>query len=179
MDEIISFAGKGYTFTDVFVIIGFLIAFVRCIERFGKWCAEHLKAYYKKKRGIEEKDDTIATHTKEIKNLVERMDRMVSAVDSHYTLLLQKMDDQETRLEQIDADGKKRDCSILRDRLVSGLRYFGQNKDENGKVHISMGDHENLSHMFEEYFNAGGNGTMKQRFKNEFKHYIIDDQKYN
>ena len=174
MDEIISFAGKGYTFTDVFVIIGFLIAFVRCIERFGKWCAEHLKAYYKKKRGIEEKDDTIATHTKEIKNLIERMDRMVSAVDSHYTLLLQKMDDQEKRLEQIDEDGKRRDCAILRDRILGGMRYFSENIREDGKVHISVSDHENLDHMFKEYFGCHGNGTVKQMYENEFKNWVVD-----
>ena len=74
----------------------------------------------------------------------------------------------------IDEEGKKRDCAILRDRILGGMRYFSQNRDEQGNVHISISAHENMEHLFEEYFNCHGNGTVKSMYENEFKKFIID-----
>ena len=77
-------------------------------------------------------------------------------------------------MEKNEKNGKKRDRAFLRDRISGGMRYFEQNKDEDGFVHISVGDHENMEDLFKEYFEAGGNGTFKQMYDNEFKKFIID-----
>lgn len=78
------------------------------------------------------------------------------------------------KLEKTEKEGKKRDRAFLRDRISGGMRFFCQNKDEDGNVHISVGDHENMEDLFKEYFDAGGNGTFKQMYDNEFKKFIID-----
>lgn len=78
------------------------------------------------------------------------------------------------KMEKSEKEGKKRDRAFLRDRISGGMRYFEQNKNENGIVHISLGDHENMEDLFKEYFSAGGNGTYKQMYENEFKKFIID-----
>ena len=88
-----------------------------------------------------------------------------------------KIDEQHVHLEEIDRDGKRRDCSLMRDRLLSGLRYFSQSRDENNNVHISMTDFENMSKMFEEYEKAGGNGLVKHLKETEFDNFIVDTEK--
>ena len=173
MNEITNYF-ENYTLFDLFSAITIIIITVRSLERFFKWCVSYLKAYYDKRRGIEKKENILECHTKEIKNIVERMDRMVSSVDSKYTILLKKFDDQEKRLEQIDEDGKKRDCAILRDRILEEIRRFSQNMDKDSVVHISITDHENLDALFTEYFNCHGNGTVHALYENEFKQWIID-----
>ena len=46
--------------------------------------------------------------------------------------------------------------ALLRDRLIDRYREVKQNGS------ISILDRENLNHMFQEYVNLGGNGTVKQ-----------------
>lgn len=46
--------------------------------------------------------------------------------------------------------------ALLRDRLIDRYREAKQNGS------ISILDRENLNHMFQEYVNLGGNGTVKQ-----------------
>ena len=85
----------------------------------------------------------------------------------------------DARLGEIDAEGKARDCAVLRDRILSAMRYFEQQKDANGEVHISVADFENMNHLFEEYEAAGGNGTIKHLKETEFlKYKIKSDSKY-
>lgn len=69
---------------------------------------------------------------------------------------------------------KETDCAILRDRIASGMRYFSQNKDEHGNVHISFSDYENMEALFREYFAKGGNGAFKKMYDTEFRNFIID-----
>jgi hypothetical protein len=87
-----------------------------------------------------------------------------------------KMDEQRGEMERCEIEGKKRDRAVLRDRISGGMRYFSSNADEDGNVHISVSDHENMESLFKEYFGAGGNGTFKQMYDNEFKKFIIDKQ---
>lgn len=174
MEEMITLATKGYTIVDIMVIISFIVAFVRCIERLGKWCADKLKSYYNRKRGIEEKDNILKTHSEEIREINEKIDNMITVINSQYDLLVEKIDEQEKKLDNIDQAGKQRDCAILRDRILGGMRYFSQNIDSNGDVRITTGDHENMSALFNEYFECKGNGTVKQKYENEFSKWIID-----
>ena len=66
------------------------------------------------------------------------------------------------------------DRAMLRDRIASGMRYFTQNMDEEGKVHISFSDYENMEALFQRYFARGGNGTFKKMYETEFQKFIID-----
>lgn len=114
-----------------------------------------------------------------VSSFVEIKDEVVKQLDE----LSGKFDEQKSQLEEtlesIDSDGKRRDCSLMRDRLIQGLRYFSQQKDEDGVVHISMTDFENLEEMFNEYFKCGGNGVCHSLYENEFKKFKIDtDRKY-
>jgi predicted RNase H-like nuclease (RuvC/YqgF family) len=163
-----------YTIVDLFTLIAMLIVCVRGIERILKWIADKLSTYYKRKRGVEEKEDTINSHTEEIKKLTERIDRFVSTVEHHYSELIEKVEEQQKQLDRYESEGKQRDRAVLRDRISGGMRFFEQNRDVNGLVHISVSDHENMEELFKEYFSAGGNGTFKQMYNNEFKKFIID-----
>ena len=96
---------------------------------------------------------------------------------SEISKLHDKIDEQKEHLEIIDFEGKKRDCAVLRDRILAGMRYFSQNKDEHGVVHISMTDYENMNEMFSEYFNCNGNGVCHSLYENEFKKFKIDTER--
>ena len=88
--------------------------------------------------------------------------------------ILDKLNKMHTKMDEQNEASNKTDLAILRDRIVGGMRYFSQNKDEQGKVHISFSDHENMEALFQEYFKKGGNGTIKNMYNNEFKHFNID-----
>jgi len=75
--------------------------------------------------------------------------------------------------DKID-EQKATDRAILRDRIASGMRYFSQNKDEHGKVHINFSDYENMDALFQQYFAKGGNGTFKKAYETEFQKFVID-----
>lgn len=90
-----------------------------------------------------------------------------------------KIDEQTEHLEEIDKDGKRRDCSLMRDRILAGIRYFNQNRDEDGVVHISLTDFENMNSMIQEYFKAGGNGAVKHIYDLEFSKYKIDNDMFD
>ena len=84
------------------------------------------------------------------------------------------MDEQANIIEKNNEASIKTDCAVIKDRLNGGMRYFSQNKDENGNVHIKWSDYEILDDLFKEYFDKGGNGPIKRMYEEEFLHFIID-----
>ena len=169
---------------------------------FGKW-AWTLVEWFISKLGVETKHMRSQKETRnrllnaenDIKEIKETSERNVNTFLEHEQMmsdnfiavkneivqeigkLHNKIDEQKEHLETIDNDGKRRDCSIFRDRLIQGLRYFSQNKDENGNIHISMSDYENMSKMFLEYEQAGGNGLIKHLKETEFDKFIVDTER--
>lgn len=85
-----------------------------------------------------------------------------------------KIDKQKDEMDDINKANIKTDRAMLRDRIASGMRYFSQNVGEDGKVHISLSDYENLNELFQRYFARGGNGAFKKMYEDEFRHFIID-----
>lgn len=85
-----------------------------------------------------------------------------------------KIDEQADIIDKHNKANIKTDCAMLRDRLNSAMRYFSQNKDENGNVHIKLSDYQTIDALFEEYFSKGGNGPFKKMYDDEFIHFIID-----
>ena len=95
--------------------------------------------------------------------ILEELNRM------HDTLDAQK--------EEMIATNKaniKTDRAMLRDRIAGGMRFFTQNKDEDGYVHISFSDYENMEALFREYFAKDGNGAFKKMYESEFLKFKID-----
>lgn len=174
METVLDYINNGHNFTDFIASIIVIIAIIVCIEKCYQWIYKNFIGLYKKKKGQEDELSTIDKNTNEIKKLSENIDNLGSLLNRQYMHLDRKIDEQKERLTQIDTEGQKRDCAILRDRILGGMRYFSQNKDNNGLVHISVSDHENMEHLFEAYFNCHGNGTVKIMYDNEFKNWIID-----
>lgn len=174
MDAIINYFNDGNSVSNIFVTLGVIVAIIICIEKAIRWIYQKFLLAYKKKKGYEDEATTINNNTEQIKNLVASIENLGELLNKQYQHLDRKIDDQKERITKIDEDGKKRDCAILRDRILGGMRYFSQNKDEHGNVHVGITDHENMEHLFEEYFNCHGNGTVKSMYENEFKKFIID-----
>lgn len=85
-----------------------------------------------------------------------------------------KIDEQKQEMEKTNEASNKTDCAMLRDRIASGMRYFSQNKDADGNVHISFSDYENMEALYQEYFAKDGNGAFKKMYQTEFQKFIID-----
>ena len=174
MEAIIQYFNNGHSFVDLFSSIIVIVAIIVCIEKAIQWTYKKFLLLYKKKKGYEDEATIINSNTEQIKNLTVSIDNLANLLNKQYQHLDKKIDEQKERITQIDEDGKKRDCSILRDRILGALRYFSKNVDEQGRVHISIAEHENIEHLFEAYFSCHGNGTVKTMYENEFKNWIID-----
>ena len=67
----------------------------------------------------------------------------------------EKEEKQQKKLETLE-NGVQ---ALLRNELIKGYREY----EEKGEITIL--DKENITHMFEEYKNLGGNGTVKSMFE--------------
>jgi hypothetical protein len=85
-----------------------------------------------------------------------------------------KIDEQRAEMDETNRANAKTDCAMLRDRIGSGMRYFSKNIKEDGNVHISLSDWENMNALFQEYFAKHGNGAFKKLYDDEFVHFTID-----
>lgn len=177
MDILISYLNSGHSIIDLLISITVIAAVIVCIEKTIKWVYDLLIKWYKKKKGKEDDSTTLDKNTKEIQKLSDSIDNLAELLNNQYQRLDIKIDEQKERISKIDEDGKRRDRSLMRDRLVQGLRYFSQQKDEKGIVHISMTDYENLEELFNEYFKCGGNGVCHSLYENEFKKFKIDTER--
>lgn len=174
MEAIIAYINEGHSIVELLSSILVLASIIVFVEKLIKWIYGMFIKMYKRKRGQENESTTIVENTEQIKNLTTTIENLAALLNKQYQHLDKKIDEQKERITKIDEDGKKRDCALLRDRILGGMRYFSQNQDEHGNVHIGITDHENMEHLFEEYFNCHGNGTVKTMYENEFKKFIID-----
>lgn len=174
MELLITYLNDGHSIIDLLVSILVIAGVIAFVEKIIKWLYDLFIKMYKRKRGQEDETTSIVKNTEQIKNLATSIDNLADLLNKQYQHLDKKIDEQKERITQIDEDGKQRDCAILRDRILGGMRYFCQNRDEHGKVHINITDHENMEHLFEAYFSCHGNGTVKAIYENEFKNWIID-----
>lgn len=106
--------------------------------------------------------------------ILEQFTTIRSEVINELGRLNDKMDEQANIIDKNNKASIKTDCAVIKDRLNGGMRYFSQNKDENGNVHIKYSDYEILDDLFKEYFEKGGNGPIKRMYEEEFLHFIID-----
>lgn len=108
------------------------------------------------------------------KQVVEKFADMHNDVIKELNKLHVKIDEQKVEMDKTNKANDKTDCAMLRDRIGSGMRYFSKNVGEDGKVHISMSDYENMNALFQEYFAKHGNGAFKKLYEDEFIHFVID-----
>lgn len=176
MNEIIEYFSE-HTFWDFISALLVIVTFIVCIEKFLKWLWNTFIKLYNKKKGHDEEVSTIDKNTLAIESISNKIEELSSLIQNGYSRLDKKIDEQRDRLTRLDEDGKRRDCAVLRDRILGGMRYFSQNVDEHGIVHISMTDYENMNEMFSEYFKCNGNGVCHSLYENEFKKFKIDTEK--
>lgn len=176
MNEVIEYFSE-HTFLDFVSTLLVIASLIICIEKTLKWLWNAFIKLYNKKRGHEEEVSTIDKNTLAIETIYNKIEELSSIIQNGYSQLDKKIDEQKDRLTRLDEDGKRRDCAVLRDRILGGMRYFSQNIDNNGVVHISMTDYENMNEMFSEYFKCNGNGVCHSLYENEFKKFKIDTEK--
>lgn len=174
MDVITEYFAE-HTFLDLLSALVVIVAVVVCIEKFFKWLWGMFIKAYNKMKGREEEVSTIDKNTAAIEALSTRIEELGNLVNKQYARLDKKIDEQKDRLLNSEEENKAVDRAILRDRILGGMRYFGQSKDTEGIVHIGVTDHENMQHLFEAYFKRNGNGTIKTMYENEFKNWTIDN----
>ena len=108
------------------------------------------------------------------RQVVDRFTDIKDEIVSELNKLHAKVDSQSKEIAENRKESDETDRAMLRDRLNSGMRYFSQNKDEQGRVHISLADYETLDGLFAKYFSKKGNGPFEKMYKDEFKKFIID-----
>ena len=108
------------------------------------------------------------------RQVVDKFTDIKNEIVSELNKLHDKVDSQSQEIAANRKESDETDRAMLRDRLNSGMRYFSQNKDEQGRVHISLADYETLDGLFAKYFSKKGNGPFEKMYKDEFKKFIID-----
>ena len=108
------------------------------------------------------------------RQVVEKFTGIKDEIVQELNRLHDKLDEQQAEMNATNKANIKTDRAMLRDRIAGGMRYFSQNKGEDGEVHISFSDYENMDALFREYFAKGGNGAFKKMYESEFQQFIID-----
>lgn len=108
------------------------------------------------------------------KQVVKKFENIRNEIVNELTKLHDKIDEQKAEMDKTNKANNKTDCAMLRDRIGSGMRYFSKNIKDDGKVHISLSDYENMDALFKEYFSKHGNGAFKKMYEEEFTHFVID-----
>ena len=139
---------------------------------------EGLERLEKTEKAIEEIKDTskhnVQMFLQHEKQVVEHIDSIKHEIVTELNKLHDKIDEQKVEMDKNSEKSKATDCVMLRDRIASGMRYFSQNKDADGNVHITFGDYENMEALFQEYFAKDGNGAFRKMYETEFQKFIID-----
>ena len=108
------------------------------------------------------------------RQVVEKFSGIRDEIIIELNRLHDKIDRQKEEMNATNKANIKTDRAMLRDRIASGMRYFSQNKDEAGNVHISLSDYENMEALFQQYFAKEGNGAFKKMYETEFQQFIVD-----
>lgn len=173
MDTIIEYSNK-YSFVDFLYLLFLLGAIIVVSEKVYKWAKSYFISIHEKMKNKEKENEAVNENAIDIRELSNKIEDLANLVHKQYMHLEKKIDEQRERLDTLDDDGRKRDSALLRDRIVQGMRFFSKNIGEDDFVHIKLTDYENLSHLFEEYFQCGGNGALKKMYEDEFNTWKID-----
>lgn len=163
-----------YTFIDIITIIFLICLVILAIEKVIRWIFGMFTVAYDKKKGKEKDASTISHLKSEIQDLSIKIDELGNLMHKQYVHLEKKIDEQKERLNLFEESSERRDLALLRDRLLQGYRFFKRNVAEDGLVHINIADFESMEHLFSQYFECGGNGTVGALHK-DFKLWKVDN----
>jgi hypothetical protein len=159
MKPVIEYLGT-YSFVDILSIVFLICTIIVCVEKAMKWIFDMFTKAYNKKKGKEEESTTIENSKAEIKELSAKIDELANLMNKQYLHLEKKIDEQKERLNDFEESSERRYLALLRDRILQGYRFFKRNVMEDGFVHINITDFESMQHLFTQYFECGGNGTV-------------------
>jgi hypothetical protein len=194
MDELINLTEYNWAFwvAGTYAIVEFLKWLFKTLSVLHEWFFKKIGIETKKmreKREFQERLQKAEKDIEEIKNtskhnvnmflehekqVVKQFGVIRNDIVGELNRLHEKIDKQNEDIAELKRENDETDCAMLRDRLNSGMRYFSQNKDEHGNVHISLADYETLENLFQKYFSKKGNGAFKKMYEDEFKEFIID-----
>lgn len=194
MDEWIKLTEYNWAYwvAGLFALIEFAKWVIKAITVFNEWFFKKIGVTTKKMREKQEWENRLKsaegaiieikdTSKKNVemfinheRQVVEKFVGIRDEIVSELSRLHDKIDEQRAEMDKTNKANDKTDCAMLRDRIGSGMRYFSKNVKEDGRVHISLSDWENMNALFQEYFSKHGNGAFKKLYDEEFTHFIID-----
>ena len=164
-----------------------LFEFFKWLYTSGEWLFKHLGIETKGMREKRIDRERIAQLEQAVVEIKETSKHNVEMFLDHERAVVEKFTDIKLeiiseiaslheKIEQNNQASIETDCAMLRDSLHRALRYFSreENKDEQGRVHISARDYENLNGLFEQYFKNHGNSEFEKAYTNDFQYWIID-----
>lgn len=132
------------------LVIGITIKLYNVVER-----------YRKARNSIEEKDNIIDKHTKNIQEL--KQDSL--AMKDNIKTINEKIDTLYDTLIKINENQNEREMANLKDRIRQSYSYYNNKKEWN-----SM-ERESLEGLIQSYENCGG--------ENSFVHSVVEKEMYN
>lgn len=131
------------------IAIGFLILLLK-----------NLQSYFEKKLA---QDSETKKNTQKILEATDRIPQIEKKVDD----LEKNQAVQMSRIESIENENKRRECSQLRERIMQSYR-FQCDPTHNPRHEITELEHMAFEEAFEDYISAGGDGYLKEVIKPDF-----------
>jgi hypothetical protein len=98
-------------------------------------------------------------------NIRDRIEQEIQELRDDFSIILKRLDD-------MDVQNKKRECSKLRDMLLQNYRYYTSEIQNPSKSWTRM-ESEAFWELFREYEEAGGNGYMHSEVQPAMERLLI------
>ena len=152
--------------------IFFLYAIYKEIKKFNdaKIAEQQKKAEEEKaqKRKVDEAWDITqkySTYRQESIDIRDGLKKEIQEMRDDFAIIIKRLDDMESQ-------NKKRECSKLRDMLLQNYRYYTSENQNPSKSWTRM-EAEAFWELFKEYEEAGGNGYMHTVVQPEMERLLI------
>ena len=192
MEELLTLLKENWL-AAILIVVGVFKCFRKAVEG-AEWFIKKFGLETKSMRKKRENEERLSKTEKDIEEIKEASKRNVQLFLEHeqqvvgkftgikdeivaeLNKLHEKIDAQKAEMNATNKANTKTDLAMLRDRIASGMRYFSQNIGDDGKVHVSLSDYENMDALYQQYFAKGGNGAFRKMYEDEFRHFVIDQQ---
>lgn len=144
--------------TWVLVFI-FLILLYKQVKKFVDHEIEKQKKIEAEKKAYKEKIESAYTVTQKYPQYHQESITIRDGLKNEIQEMRSDFQTIMNRLEEIEKQNKKRECSKLRDMLLQNYRYY-TNKQHNPSQSWTRMECEAFWELFKEYEEAGGNGYM-------------------
>lgn len=152
---------KAFTFTEVVMVIVLLILGLKGTAEILKTIKSDLETWYQKKRGIEQKEETLESRVSKLeesdKVQLEKLDQIEDSVQKLTCFLEETVQDRNRRLDEITESHKNAVVAQARASL------YKISKDLDGRDYITSTEYEIFSGLSEQYLQNGGNSIFKNK----------------